>query len=319
MKILVTGCGGMLGSAMQERLPPLGHEVIATDLIADEPWLRPLDVRDEAAVSAKVDRIRPDAVFHLAAVTDLEWSETHPDETAETNAYATAAIAKLCASKDLLLVYISTAGVFDGEKPAPYVETDEPAPLMVYGATKLAGEHAVAAENGRHFVVRAGWMFGGGRKDHKFVYKIASQVEQGADTIYAVDDKFGTATYTQDFAVNLDALIGTEAYGTYHMVCEGGCSRYDIACEIARIMGHPELPVERVSSAHFEQEYFAPRPRSEMLENGALRAVGLNRMRPWQEAMRDYLEHNHLAGQKRGVLDVLAKPSPVLWPQRSRR
>jgi dTDP-4-dehydrorhamnose reductase len=305
MRILITGGGGMLGSAMHEQLPRLGHEVIATDLVADEPWLQPLDVRDTAAVEAEIDRTQPGALFHLAAVTDLEWCETNPDDAAETNAYATGAIARLCAARGLPLVYVSTAGVFDGEKREPYDERDAPAPIMVYGRTKLAGEDAVRAENARYFIVRAGWMFGGGRKDHKFVYKIAAQVREGASQIHAVNDKFGTATYTQDFARNLDLLVATEAYGTYHMVCEGGCARYDIAREIARLMGRPTLPIVPVSSEFFEAEYFAPRPRSEMMVNRALRQIGLNRMRPWQGALRDYLETNELTGQKRHVLEAL--------------
>ena len=315
MRILVTGCGGMLGSAMHEQLPRLGHEVIATDLVADEPWLRPLDVRDKTAVEVVIQRSRPDAVFHLAAVTDLEWCETNPEDAAETNAYATGAIARLCANRGLPLVYISTAGVFDGEKADPYDERDAPAPIMVYGRTKLAGEDAVRAQNARYFIVRAGWMFGGGRKDHKFVYKIAAQIRDGVSELHAVDDKFGTATYTEDFARNLDLLVATDAYGTYHMVCEGGCARFDIAREIARLMGRSDLPVVPVSSEFFEAEYFAPRPRSEMMVNRALREIGLNRMRPWQEALRDYLETSELTGQQRHVLEALAQPRPAAQRQ----
>ena len=297
MKILVTGCGGMLGSAMYERLPGFGHEVLATDLVADEAWLRPLDVRDEAAVRAMVEDVRPDAVFHLAAITDLEWSELHPEATAETNAYATAAIARLCASKGIPLVYISTAGVFDGEKPTPYDETDEPAPIMVYGRTKLDGERAVRAEHGQHYIVRAGWMFGGDHKDHKFVSKIAAQLRAGATEIHAVDDKWGTVTYTQDFAANLLTLIDSGHYGTYHMVCEGGCTRYDVACEIVAALGRPGVSVLRVGSERFQDEYFAPRPRSEMMVNRSLKETGLNRMRPWREALSDYLKHTEKVGE----------------------
>ena len=296
MKILVTGCGGMLGSAMYAILPGFGHELLATDLIADEPWLRQLDVRDEARLLHTIDEFRPDAIFHLAAVTDLEWSEQNPAETAATNAHATGSIARLCASKDLTLVYISTAGIFDGEKPAPYDERDLPAPIMVYGRTKLDGELAVRAEHAEHFIVRAGWMFGGNHKDHKFVSKIAAQIRGGATELYAVDDKFGTVTYTQDFAANLQVLIESQQYGTYHMVCEGGCTRYDVAREIVDALGRPEVPVHSVPSDHFSEEYFAPRPRSEMMVNRALQEAGLNRMRPWRIALRDYLDSTDKVG-----------------------
>jgi dTDP-4-dehydrorhamnose reductase len=296
MRILVTGCGGMLGSAMYERLPSFGHEVLATDLVVDEPWLRALDVRDERGVSALVDEFQPEAIFHLAAITDLEWAETNPEATAETNAHATRSIARLCATKGIPLVYISTAGVFDGEKLEPYDETDVPQPLMVYGQTKLDGEHGVRAELAEHYIVRAGWMFGGGHKDHKFVSKIAAQLRAGAKQIFAVDDKFGTVTYTQDFAANLQALIDSGKYGTYHMVCEGGCTRYDVACEIVAALGSTEVEVLRVASDHFSEEYFAPRPTSEMMVNRALKEAGLNRMRPWKEALRDYLRTTEKVG-----------------------
>jgi dTDP-4-dehydrorhamnose reductase len=301
LKILITGCGGMLGSAMYPTMRAFGHDVRATDLIADEDWLRQLDVRDEAAVAREIEDFRPDAVYHLAALTDLEYCETHPVDAAATNAEAPATVARLCAANDLLLVYISTAGVFDGAKPVPYDETDTPAPLMVYGQTKLDGERAVRSEHGRSYVVRAGWMFGGERKDHKFVSKIAAQLREGATEIRAVDDKFGTVTYTKDFAANLQALIESDQYGTYHMVCEGPCSRFDVAQEIVNVMGYPDVSVTRVSSDFFDAEYFAPRPRSEMLVNRALKEAGLNRMRPWKEALRDYLLSSDGIGERARV------------------
>jgi dTDP-4-dehydrorhamnose reductase len=167
---------------------------------------------------------------------------------------------------------------------------------MVYGQTKLDGERAVRAEHVQHYIVRAGWMFGGDQKDHKFVSKIAAQLRAGADEIYAVDDKWGTVTYTQDFAANLDALIHSGRYGTYHMVCEGGCTRYDVACEIVAVFGKPDVQVHRVSSDHFSDDYFAPRPRSEMMVNRALKEAGLNRMRPWKKALLDYLQTTERVG-----------------------
>lgn len=301
MKILITGCGGMLGSAMYPTMRAFGHDVRATDLVADEDWLRPLDVRDWEAVEREIETFRPDAVYHLAALTDLEYCETHPDDADATNREATANVARICAARGILLVYISTAGVFDGTKPTPYDEWDTPAPLMAYGQTKLQGEQAVRAENGRYYVVRAGWMFGGERKDHKFVSKIAAQLRNGATEIRAVDDKVGTVTFTRDFAANLQTLIESDRYGTYHMVCEGPCSRFDVAKEIVDVLGYGNVPVTRVSSDYFDAEYFAPRPRSEMLVNRALKEAGLNRMRPWREALRDYLMTSDGLGERARV------------------
>ena len=138
-------------------------------------------------------------------------------------------------------------------------------------------------------------MIGGGPKDHKFVAKITSQLHDGRNTIYAVEDKLGTPTYTQDFAANLELLVTRGEYGTYHMVCEGGGSRYDVAREIVAIMKRPDISIVPVTSDFFAAEYFAPRPRSEMMVNRALRVAGLNRMRPWQEALADYLATSGIA------------------------
>jgi dTDP-4-dehydrorhamnose reductase len=134
-------------------------------------------------------------------------------------------------------------------------------------------------------------MVGGGpAKDHKFVYKILEQIETERRRIYAVDDKWGTPTYTHDFATNLFALLERQHYGTYHMVCEGYGTRFDVAKEIVSVCGRNDVKVEPVDSSFFREDYPAPRPRSEMLRNENLERLGLNWMRPWQEALRDYIE-----------------------------
>jgi dTDP-4-dehydrorhamnose reductase len=294
MRLFVTGCGGMLGSALYPALCGLGHDVLATDRNVNEPWLSLLDVRDYDAVQREVEAFRPHVVYHLAAETDLEWCEEHPGETADTNACATGWLARLCAARNIPLVYISTAGVFDGKKETPYDERDRPAPINVYGRTKFAGEEAIRETHPYHYIVRAGWMIGGGRKDHKFVAKIVGQLEDGCSEIHAVDDKFGTPTYANDFAANLELLVQSGACGLYHMVCEGGGTRYDVACEIIAILGRTDVAVIPVKSDFFAKEYFAPRPRSEMMVNRALRQAGLNRMRPWQEALADYIRSGNL-------------------------
>src|SRR5262249_52260122 len=151
-----------------------------TDKVADEAWLYPLDVRDTDAVRQAIDDLRPNLVLHLAAETDLEFCEINPDVAEATNASATRTIAECAKGYDFTLVYISTAGVFDGTKQGPYIETDAANPLMVYGRTKLDGEHHVRNLCRKHYVVRAGWMVGGGPgKDHKFVSKIMQQVHAG--------------------------------------------------------------------------------------------------------------------------------------------
>lgn len=296
-RVLITGGGGMLGNAVYPYFVARCGQVRATDKRLAEPWLELLDVSDDAALRAAMAEFKPQLVLHLAAETDLEYCEDHPDVAEATNATATRSIAALTQQAGATLVYISTAGVFDGEKVGFYVEDDVARPLMVYGRTKLRGEEYVREVGGRYFVVRAGWMVGGGlSKDHKFVSKMLEQIAEGREVLHAVDDRWGTPTYTHDFANNLFTLLGTSHYGTYHMVCEGSGTRYDVACEIVTICNRSDIRVEAVSSEYFAADYFAPRPRSEMLVNENLNRLGLNQMRPWRAALRDYInrEYPHL-------------------------
>ena len=132
-------------------------------------------------------------------------------------------------------------------------------------------------------------MRGGIDRDHKFVAKVIDQIRAGATTIRAVTDKLGTPTYTSDFAQNMLELIETPFYGRYHMACLGEGSRYDVAREIVDFYGRHDVDVVPVTSDAFADEYPAPRPRSEMMRNHMLELRGLNRMRPWREALREYL------------------------------
>jgi dTDP-4-dehydrorhamnose reductase len=283
----------MLGSAVFPAFVDAGHDVVATDLEPREVRGLPmglLDVRDAAAVAAAVDRTRPDLILHLAAETDLETCEASPDHAYRTNTIGTHNVAVACRESEATLVYISTAGVFDGEKTeGPYTEFDEARPINFYGRSKYEGEILVLRLVPQSFVVRAGWMVGGANRDHKFVAKVIAQLRDGARTIRAVTDKLGTPTYTQDFARNLLELVGTRFYGRYHMACLGEGSRFDVAREIVTFYGRSDVEVAPVTSDAFAVEYPAPRPRSEMMRNYMLDLRGMNRMRPWQIALREYL------------------------------
>src|SRR5439155_7222014 len=111
----------------------------------------------------------------------------------------------------------------------------------------------------------------------------------GSKRIHAVNDRFGTPTYTHDFALNLFHLLDSRQYGLYHMVCEGSGTRFDVAQEILAITGHSEIELIAVDSSYFAGQYFAPRPVSEMMRNANLEALGINYMRPWRDALRDYI------------------------------
>jgi dTDP-4-dehydrorhamnose reductase len=289
-RVLITGAGGMLGNAVYPYFSSRFANLTATDKDVNESWLSHLDIRDKAELRRHFATIKPTLVLHLAACTDLEFCEVHPDVAVETNATATGEVAALCEEYGATLVYISTAGVFDGKKQGFYTEQDQPRPIMVYGQTKYDGELLAARNCSRHFIVRAGWMVGGGTaKDHKFVNHILGQIVSGAKVIHAVNDRFGTPTYTHDFALNLFKLLDSRKYGTYHMVCEGSGTRYDVARHILDICGRTEIELTSVDSSFFESNYFAPRPVSEMMLNANLSTLGINLMRPWREALKDYV------------------------------
>ena len=298
MRVLVTGAAGMLGSSLVPELARAGYAVVATDVdtVVARPWgtrgptLCDLDVRVAGDVFDAFDEIGPDLVVHLAAETSLEECEREPEAAAATNAIGTQNVALAAQRADVPIAYVSTAGVFDGQKPAPYDEFDEAHPINRYGATKLAGERIVQQLCDRHYIARAGWMLGGGRaKDHKFVSLMLDQLERGRTRLYAVGDRLGTPTYALDFSRCFVNLLDSGLYGLYHMSGRGIASRYDVAAKILEILGRTDVELVQVSSAYFEKEYFAPRPRSEVMRNLALEIHGIDGMRPWEESLEDYL------------------------------
>ena len=173
-----------------------------------------------------------------------------------------------------------------------YTDFDQPNPLGYYAKSKYEGELWVRRSIDRHFVIRAGWMMGGGpKKDKKFINKLFKQIKAGKKTLHVVDDKLGTPTYTVDFARGIQRLLESELYGLYNQVCGGSCSRYDVAVELIRLLSlEGQVKVEKVSSDFFKEEYFAPRPASEKLVTTKLDARKLNVMRDWKVCLAEYAE-----------------------------
>ncbi len=298
MRILLTGTAGMLGRSLVPTLVRAGHQVVATDKDMREPFpwgvdgprLAALDVRRESDITEAFGSCRPQLVIHLAAETSLEVCEGDTDEAFRTNAIGTKLVALACRRYNLPMVYISTAGIFDGLKEGAYTEFDTPNPINAYGHSKLEGEHYVEQLVPNHYIVRAGWMVGGGVKDHKFVSRILDQVREGSRTIYAVADKWGTPTYANDFSRCLTNLIETGSWGTYHMVSNGHATRFNVARHILDVLGRDDIELVEVDSSFFAEEFFAPRPKSEIMRNLVLDLQGMNTMRPWRIAIEDYLK-----------------------------
>jgi dTDP-4-dehydrorhamnose reductase len=282
-RMLVTGCGGMVGSYVSKVFED--YDLVLTDTAEGFPHL---DVREPAAIMNAVGDIKPDVVLHLAAATDVDRCEQDPDWAYHANAIGTQNVTLACQAFEVILVYVSTAGVFWGDKPEPYTEFDVPRPANIYGQSKLAGEQIVSSLLRHYYIVRAGWMVGGGVKDNKFVGKIAQLILGGKNPVRVVDDKIGSPTYGKDLLAGIRTLLTTNYFGLYHMVNCGCCSRYDVALAVRELLQRPGVEIAPVSSAYFPLP--APRARSEAMRNLKLELLGLNTMRPWQDALREYVE-----------------------------
>ena len=289
-KIYLAGCGGMLGEAFYKKFKN-DYTLKCTDIDTNEKWIEYLDFRDYENYKNDVENFEPDWIFHLGAFTDLEYCEVHEDDTYITNTESVKHAVKIANQFSIPLLFISTAGIFDGKKNV-YDESDVPNPIGHYGISKFKGEQHVINNSNDYLICRAGWMMGGGpQKDKKFINKIMKQIKEGKKELFIVDDKFGTPTYTHDFAKNTKVLIENNNFGLYNMACEGNTSRLEVAEEILNILNlKNSVKLIKVDSSYFKEIYFAKRPNSENLINKKLNDMGLNLMRPWRETLKEYLE-----------------------------
>jgi dTDP-4-dehydrorhamnose reductase len=222
MKVLVTGAGGMLGRDVVLAAGNAGHDVVGFGHTE-------LDITDSGVLGAKFELERPDVVINCAAWTDVDGAEASEEEALMVNGTAAGNVAAAAAEVGASVVYVSSDYVFDGSKGAPYVETDQTAPLSAYGRTKLAGEEATAAANKRHFVVRSSWLFGiGGSNFVETMLRLASTQNE----VLVVRDQVGSPTYTWHLAYGIVRLIEGVEFGIHHMAAAGTCSWYDFAREI---------------------------------------------------------------------------------------
>ena len=298
-KIYIAGCGGMLGEAFYKHFKN-DYKLKCTDIDVNEEWLSFLDFRNFDAYKKDVVDFSPDYLFHLGAYTDLEYCEENVADTYRTNTLSVENAVFIANTLNIPLLYISTAGIFDGKKDL-YDDWDQPNPLGVYARSKYVAERFVCENANIYLVCRAGWMMGAGpKKDKKFIQKLMSQLKEGKKELFIVDDKDGTPTYTHDFAKNVRALIEKEFWGLYNMVCGGQTSRIEVAKELLKIIGkEDEIKITSVSSEYFKDIYSAPRPLSERLINKKLDLRNLNFMRDWKIALKEYIDHYYF-----GYLDT---------------
>ncbi len=289
-KIYIAGAGGMLGEAFY-RVFKDDFDLKCTDKDVNENWLSFLDFRDFDKYKDDVETFKPDYLFHLGAYTDLEFCEQNVDDTYLTNTLSVENAVYIANSLNIPLLYISTAGIFDGGKEL-YDDWDQPNPLGHYARSKYMGESYVVAHAKRYIICRAGWMMGGGpKKDKKFINKLIKQLVEGKRELYIVNDKDGTPTFTIDFAKNVKKIIDAEYWGLYNLVCNGVTSRREVAEELVSVLGlKDEVVFHDVTSDYFKEIYFAERPVSERLINKKLDLRNLNIMQDWRAALKEYID-----------------------------
>lgn len=274
MKILVTGAKGQLGIEVAKQSGE--HDLI---LAGRED----LDITDARQVSSCLREVKPDAVIHCAAYTNVDGAESDEDGTFRVNAVGAQNMAAGCLETGARLVYVSTDYVFDGTKQGVYREFDPVNPQTVYGRTKWQGEELVRQILGRHYIVRTAWLYGEGKN---FVQTML-QLAEKQHTLRVVADQVGTPTSTVDVARAIYRLLDSDAYGTYHASCQGQCSWYDFACEIFRQAGK-QVQVLPVTTDEFPRP--AKRPAYSVLDNYMLRMTVGDPLRPWQDALTEYIQ-----------------------------
>jgi dTDP-4-dehydrorhamnose reductase len=281
VRILVTGSAGMLG----RDLVPLiqAHDVRAIDI-------EDADLAEAGELEAALGNFHPGLVFHLAAYTDVDGCERHPERAHRSNVVATANLARRAAADDALLVLISTDYVFDGSARAPIPPETPTHPLSEYGRTKLGAEEAVRAAGGRHLIVRIPWLIG--PHGRNFVEAIRSRARQG-QPLRVVDDQRGSPTFTFDLAPALLSLGVGGHTGVLHLSNSGECTWFDLAAEILRLEGF-EVPLERATTGEIGRP--APRPAYSVLDNSAANAILGKPLPPWQESLARYLKMKPAAG-----------------------
>ena len=272
MKVMITGAKGQLGCDLAKLLVQT-DEVFVYDK-------QQLNVTDAEQTMAVISNVKPDTIIHCAAYTLVDKAESDPMTAFAINAVGTRNVAVAAAQCNAKLVYISSDYVFSGNKRSSYSEFDEPAPINVYGNSKLHGEQFVRMVHNKFFIVRTSWLYS--RGSNNFVGKILSAVQSGKP-LRVIDDEVGSPTFTEDLAAFITSLIRTNRYGIYHASNMGCCSRYAFAQEILALCGCGDVGMQPISGAEFVTA--AKRPIYSVLDHQMIRLNGFPEMPEWKHAL----------------------------------
>ncbi len=282
MKAAVIGANGQLGSDICNEFSN-GAEVFKLNH-------EDIEISNIDSVNEVIKKINPDIIINTAAMHNVEKCEQDPALSFSVNGIGARNLAMVSNETDSVLMHISTDYVFDGKKAAPYIESDCPSPLNVYGNTKVSGEQFVQSIAKKHFVMRTSGVYGhnpcrakGGLNFVELMLKLANERPE----IKVVNDEFLTPTSTKEISRQLLKLAGSNFYGLYHATAQGSCSWYEFAKKIFELSG---TKANLLIAGPNEFPIKVPRPKYSVLENANLKKRGLNHFKPWDEALKEYLE-----------------------------
>jgi dTDP-4-dehydrorhamnose reductase len=277
MRVLITGASGLLGRDVVDACAAAGDEFVAFDHGR-------LDVTDRDAVLGALTALRPEAVIHCAAWTDVDACESDPERAFMANGLAVRWVAEGCRRAGAHLVHVSTDYVFDGTIDRPYNEWDTPNPRSAYGESKLAGEREAAALGDGSTIVRTSWMCGEhGPNMVKTVLRLAAE----RDALAFVDDQRGYPTFASDLAPMLRRLAVDRRAGVHHVTNQGAVSWFDFAREVLRAAGKDPGIVSPIKTADLDPPRAANRPANSVLDNAVLRAAGLALLRDFRAPLAE--------------------------------
>ena len=284
MKVLVIGAHGMLGRNLVNRLTNLsdpknpGNEIISVDR-------EHVDITHGENTSKFIAEVKPDVVINCAAFSNVDACETQIPEAFAVNATGARNVALAGKQTGAKVIHISTDYVFDGSKNKPYIETDKPHPISVYGKSKLEGELAVQEISSNYVIVRTAWLFGPYRKN--FVITILD-LGRKKRSVSVVTDQQGSPTYTADLSDAIRTVILKDLRGIYHVTNSGTCSRYEWARKIFELTGN-QVSVLPLKTADYKRT--AKVPQNSSLDCTKYTLATGQKMRPWQEALEEYIRN----------------------------
>ena len=276
-KIIVTGCNGQLGRAVNLFFKD------AADISFVNTDGGELDITNIDKVMELAREVKPYAIINCAAHTGVDACETEYDKAFKINAIGPRNLAIAARETGAKLMHISTDYVFDGKATKPYVETDATNPQGAYGSTKLAGENFVKEFADRYFILRTAWLYGDGKNFAKTMLRLS----EAHDEVTVVRDQFGSPTSAAELTKAINALLFTENYGTFHATCEGSCSWAEFAREVFRLAGKT-TQVKAITTEEYGAA--APRPAYSVLENRMFKLTTDFMFADWHDAIAEYMK-----------------------------